>query len=284
MNSQGSSSPCARGRRGARRCGSAARSDRRRSPPGRQQRDRLGDRLRAFHLPKHWPSSSSRPGSTRRTRPTPPARCARRSVRGSGSRMAATTASIETTPVRRRSRRAARRSGAAARDARARSRSPAASSPARAGSARSTSPRPSSSKPFPRVDQDVAVGRRARRRRRPGAAASGPGRSDASGSGDRLAGPDRLVVDAAEGHHGGTGALGAEGREGLCVAPLLERGDRRAARPRSRRPGHRARGCAPGTRDPVRTAASAGREHPAEIGAHDHQAGTTAIRADPWSL
>jgi hypothetical protein len=45
----------------------------------------------------------------------------------------------------------------------------------------------------------------------------------ASGSQHRLAQADRLVVDAAEGHHGRAGALGAEAREGLGVAALEER-------------------------------------------------------------
>jgi hypothetical protein len=48
---------------------------------------------------------------------------------------------------------------------------------------------------------------------------------------DRLAQADRVVVDAAEGHHRRAGALGAEAREGLRVAALRRR-RRTTARPR----------------------------------------------------
>src|SRR5690349_14738045 len=41
--------------------------------------------------------------------------------------------------------------------------------------------------------------------------------------GDRLTEPDRAVVNAAEGHHRRTSALGPEGRERLGVAALVER-------------------------------------------------------------
>ncbi len=48
----------------------------------------------------------------------------------------------------------------------------------------------------------------------------------ASGSQDRLAQADLLVVDAAEGHHRRAGALRAEAGERLRVAAFAERGDR----------------------------------------------------------
>ena len=44
--------------------------------------------------------------------------------------------------------------------------------------------------------------------------------------GDRFAGPDRRVAEAAEGDDGGAGALRAEARERLGVAALVEGGDR----------------------------------------------------------
>ena len=43
--------------------------------------------------------------------------------------------------------------------------------------------------------------------------------------GDRVTGADGAVVDPAEGHHRGAGPLRSEGRERLCVPPLVEGGD-----------------------------------------------------------
>jgi hypothetical protein len=75
------------------------------------------------------------------------------------------------------------------------------------------------------VDQDVAVGleafeqRNLMQQRR-------VLNDQRVGLGNRLADPNRLVVDPAERNDGRTGALGAEARERLCVLAALEGGDR----------------------------------------------------------
>ena len=64
--------------------------------------------------------------------------------------------------------------------------------------------------------------------------------------GDRLAHPDRLLVDPAEADDRGARALGAEGRERLGVPALEERRDREQLGSGDD-PGRRDRGCVPGT-------------------------------------
>ena len=66
MNSQFAARPTSPSRRCLRRCASAAKSGRRRSPPA-AQRDGFGDGARTFHLLKHGrpPAMQFRPGANR---------------------------------------------------------------------------------------------------------------------------------------------------------------------------------------------------------------------------
>ena len=141
------------------------------------QRHGLGHRPGALDLPKHRPASS-RCGARARARPrrraTLPSPTRRGSARGSPS---ATDVERDQAGQRGEARRAARRSGSGRpRCSRASSvagtvttRSGGSARRARRGRARRASARG--------VDQHVAVGAAGPRRRRPGAAASGPGRS-----------------------------------------------------------------------------------------------------------
>ena len=162
------------------------------------ERDRLGDRPRALELPKHGPA----PELARHVlvaRPRPRRRCRSPTVAGERSRIAAATASSETSAGERGE--AAEQGGvraAGGRGARARARWPARSA-ARSGGSRSTnSPSPSSSKRARGVDRA-----RSRRRRRPPKTSTwcssvGSWMISASGSAIGSRSADRPVVDAAE--------------------------------------------------------------------------------------
>ena len=210
-----------------RRCGSAARSGRRRSPRAGSSATASATArepsicLSMRRLPELALARSSNAASAPRRRcPSPTAPGNRSRIAADDRRRARPAASAP------RSRRAAPRWAAGGRGARARARSPARSAAARGGSARASSPSPSSSKLAAGVDQHVAVAAAGRRRRRPGAAASGPGRSARRAR--RSARATRIGRSSMRQNDDDrrAGALGAEARERLRVAALVEGGDR----------------------------------------------------------
>ena len=174
--------------------------------------------------------------------------------------MAVATASSETTRRSgRRSRRAAPRWAAGGRGARGRARWPGTVSSAVVAEAAAELARGRARRSVrDGVDEHVARRGAGRRTGRPGGRGWRPGRSGrrARSTGSRV----RIgaVVDPAEGDDRGAHALGAEAREGLGVAALVEGGHRQQLgrrRPRPGRPGRgsgRKRPARPGRRAPAR--------------------------------